>query len=160
MACFFEAGVGIAPTLSVEDNIHLYGSIIGLDYQDTRNGIHRILEFSELSDQCRTTVEHLSFGTQQRLFFSIMLYAMQERRSDVFLFDEWLAGADARFRKKGQRALERLRGDGVTAIYASHDLSCLEEMCEFAIYVRDGRVAGAGPFREVVDRYESDQALI
>lgn len=157
VACFFEAGVGIAPTLALEDNIHLYGAILGLGREDTCAGLEQILNFAELQDQRRTCVEHLSFGTQQRLFFSIILYAMQRRSADVFLFDEWLAGADLRFRRKGQEALEAIRDPEITSIYASHDLDGLESMCETAVYVRNGGIRLAGPFAEVAETYRSDQ---
>ena len=159
VACFFEAGVGIAPTLALEDNIHLYGAILGLGREDTSAGLEQILTFAELQDQRRTCVEHLSFGTQQRLFFSIMLYAMQRRSADVFLFDEWLAGADLRFRRKGQEALEAIHDPEMTSIYASHDLECLESMCETAVYVKSGGIRLVGPFAEVAETYRSDQGM-
>jgi ABC-type polysaccharide/polyol phosphate transport system ATPase subunit len=156
VACYFEAGAGIAPTLPVLDNVFLYAAILGLGFGETRRSVDAILSFAELGDQSQTRVEQLSFGTQQRLFFAVLLQLMRLGKADVFLFDEWLGGVDMRFRDKAETALATARGEGASILYASHDLERLERMCELGIYLDGGRVRASGPTADVVRAYRKD----
>jgi len=156
VACFLEAGVGIASTLSVLNNIHLYGAVVGLTRRETRASIARILEFAELEDFRFVPVEHLSLGMQQRLFFAIMVETMRRRKADVFLFDECLSGTDARFSEKSERLLEELRHPEQTILYASHNLPHLRAVCGTAIFLKDGRIRHYGTTAEVIQTYLGD----
>jgi len=153
VACFLEAGVGIAPTLSVLNNIQLYGAVVGLTRAETRASTARILEFAEIEDFRFAPVEHLSVGMQQRLFFSVMVETMRRRKADVFLFDECLSGADARFSEKSERLLEEVRHPEQTILYASHNLPHLQRICEAAIWLQHGRVRQRGQSADILRAY-------
>jgi ABC-type polysaccharide/polyol phosphate transport system ATPase subunit len=153
LACFLEAGVGIAPTLSVLNNIHLYGAIVGLTRGEAKASIDRILEFAELDEFRFSAVEHLSLGMQQRLFFSIMVETMRRRKADVFLFDECLSGTDARFSEKSERLLQEVRHPEQTILYASHNLPHLARICETTIFLNHGQIQQGGRTEEVVRAY-------
>jgi len=153
IACFLEAGVGIAPTLSVLNNIQLYGAIVGLTRAETRASIARILEFAEIEEFRFAPVEHLSLGMQQRLFFSVMVETMRRRKADVFLFDECLSGTDARFGEKSERLLEDVRHPQQTILYTSHNLPHLQRICDAAIWLQHGQVRQHGDTASVVHAY-------
>ena len=48
--------------------------------------------------------------------------------------------------------IRQLVADGTTAIFVSHDLSLVEELCDRVIRIEQGRVVDDGPTSEVVDR--------
>ena len=153
VACFFDAGAGMAPVLSVHDNILLYGAILGISRRQTELAEEDILEFTELSDHRWTRVEHLSFGTQQRLFFAVMLEAMELGPAVTFLFDEMLGGADFRFKEKALERLERLDRPDALVVYAAHDMNLMSRLCKRGIFVQNGRIRMQGEIDEVIESY-------
>ena len=153
VVCFFGAQAGAAPSLSVLDNVHLQGAINGLTAKETRHNLDAILELAELEDQVDTRMEHLSFGTRQRLLFAVIIQTMKLGKADIYLFDEWLAGGDSRFAEKAEREAVAARGRGDLVLYASHDLARLRRTCDGAIFLRDGTIRETGPPDAVIDRY-------
>jgi ABC-type polysaccharide/polyol phosphate transport system ATPase subunit len=156
VACFFEVGVGAVPTLRLEDNIRLYGALVGLTRGEIARGIDEILAFAELESHRGHRIEQLSFGMAQRLFFSVMAHTMKLGKADVYLMDEWFAGVDQRFKEKGEDLIRGFPLEGCIVIYASHDLDLLAHLCDTALYLRDGRVRGFGDTAAVLEQYHGD----
>ena len=153
VACFFGAKAGSAPALSVIDNVFVQAAINGMTRAETRASVDEILAFAELEDHPHTRVEHLSFGMRQRLFFSITLQTMRLGKADIYLFDEWLAGADSRFCEKVESALAELRDAPHMVVYASHNLSHLRRACDKAVFLKAGEVQMVGDAAAVLDAY-------
>jgi len=160
VACFFDAVAGGAPALRLEDNIWLYGALIGLTRREIARSIDDILDLAELRDHRDARVEQLSFGMAQRLFFAIMAQTMKLDKADVFLFDEWFTGVDQRFKQKGEDLIRRLALAERTLIYASHDLDLLTHLCPTAIYLRGGRMRMFGETQAVVEQYTADARAV
>jgi lipopolysaccharide transport system ATP-binding protein len=156
VACFFEAGAGTAPALRVDDNIFLYGAIVGLTRREIVRSVDEILDFAELREHADARIEQLSFGMVQRLFFAIMAQTMKLGKADVFLFDEWFAGVDLRYQQKGEELIRRLPLAPRIVMYASHDLELLGRLCSTAVYLRGGRVRMFADTAAVVERYKAD----
>jgi ABC-type polysaccharide/polyol phosphate transport system ATPase subunit len=156
VACFFEVGVGAVPTLMLEDNIRLYGALVGLTRREVETGIDEILEFAELDTHRGHRIEQLSFGMAQRLFFAVMAHTMKLAKADVYLLDEWFAGVDQRFKEKGEEMMRRVSLGDRIVVYASHDLDLLAHLCTTALYLRDGRVRLFGDTAAVLEQYRRD----
>lgn len=155
VCCFLEPGAGAAPSLPVRDNVFLYASLAGLGYRETRKSLDRILEFSSLSDQAYTWVEHLSFGMQQRLFMAIQLEVMRLRRARVFLFDEFLMGVDKVFRARVEDALTHFPSQDQIVLHASHDHDLMIRTCPVALWVDETGIRRFGPTAEIIDEYRN-----
>lgn len=153
VACFFGGKAGVAPTLSVRDNVWIQSAINGLTRAETVAGMAGVLEFAELTSHADTRVEHLSFGMRQRLSFAVTLHTMRVGKADIYLFDEWMAGADARFKEKVEDAIGELDGSPRMVVYASHDLARLRRMCDEVLYMRAGVIRLRGSASEVIDAY-------
>jgi len=153
VACFFGGKAGVAPSLSVRDNVWVQAAINGFTRAETSDALDDILAFAELASHADTRVEHLSFGMRQRLSFAVTLQTMRIAKASIYLFDEWMAGADARYKEKAEDAIGALRGPPRLVVYASHDLRRLRRMCDEVLYMRDGVVRLRGPASEVIDVY-------
>ncbi len=156
VCCFLEPGAGVAPALSVRDNVFLYASLAGLSYRETKKSLPKILEFCSLSGQEYTWVEHLSFGLQQRLFMSILLETMRLKRAEVFLFDEFLMGVDQSFRNRVEDALTRFPSAAQIVLHASHDHELMLRTCPQAILIDGGTIRRYGATGEVLDLYRQE----
>lgn len=158
VACYMAPRAGLAPALTVVDNLYLYGSILGLTKRETNDSLGRVLRFAELEDYRFARLEHLSYGMQHRLFLGMMLEVMREQAADLFLFDEWMSGVDARFQEKGERAVLSFRASNSTLLIASHDAALIGRLCERTIYLGGGRIAADGATPAVLAAYFSDLA--
>ena len=74
-------------------------------------------------------------------------------RPEIFLIDEVLAVGDAHFQDKCLRRLDEDRRSGRTFLIATHALDFVEERCDRAALLVEGRVVAVGPPADVVREY-------
>ena len=73
----------------------------------------------------------------------------------ALLMDEWLAAGDAAFLAKARRRMEDFVADTSILVLASHSMPLLQEWCNRAILLDQGRIVAAGGVEEVSALYES-----
>jgi ABC-type polysaccharide/polyol phosphate transport system ATPase subunit len=149
VGALIEVRAGIHPELSGRENIHLYGTLLGLPRKRVAERFDEIVEFAQLEDAIDRQVKFYSSGMQMRLGFGVAAFLEPE----VLLVDEVLAVGDATFQ---QRCIDRMRtviNQGTTLVFVSHDLATVEGVCEKAVWLRAGEVVGTGPVREVLNSY-------
>src|SRR5207245_5787077 len=93
--------------------------------------------------------KNYSSGMQLRLGFAIAVHL----HAEVFLIDEVLAVGDERFSQKCRRRFDEERAAGCTFLVATHDLAFVEERCDRAALLIEGRVAAVGTAKETVQAY-------
>jgi ABC-type polysaccharide/polyol phosphate transport system ATPase subunit len=149
VGALIEVRAGIHPELSGRENIHLYGTLLGLPRKRVVERFDEIVEFAQLEDAIDRQVKFYSSGMQMRLGFGVAAFL----EPHVLLVDEVLAVGDATFQ---QRCIDRMRtvlSHGTTLVFVSHDLATVEGVCNRAVWLRDGVVVGDGPVREVLGSY-------
>lgn len=144
-----EVGAGIHPELTGRENIHLYGTIIGLRRQEILQKFDAIVAFSELEKFLDVPVKRYSSGMKIRLGFSIAAHA----DPDILLVDEVLAVGDAAFQRKCLDKITSMLDSGTTILYVSHELSALERLCPQALWLDAGAVREVGASPDVVQHY-------
>jgi ABC-2 type transport system ATP-binding protein/lipopolysaccharide transport system ATP-binding protein len=149
MAPLLGLGVAFHPELTGRENIYLGAALFGFTTREIRAVEEGIIEFSELGRFIDVPTKNYSSGMQLRLGFSIAL----EVRPDIFLMDEVLAVGDEHFTHKCLERLEEERQAGRTFLIATHNLSFVEERCDRAALIVEGRVAALGAGKEVVGYY-------
>lgn len=140
---------GIHPDLTGEENIYLFGTIMGLSRQEVAKRFDEIVDFAEVGDAINRQIKFYSAGMAIRLGFAISAFL----DPDVLLVDEVLAVGDARFQQKCLERINTVVENGATLFYVSHDLPTVEAVCEKALWLSDGYVKARGPAREVVNLY-------
>ena len=73
--------------------------------------------------------------------------------ADVYLVDEVLAVGDVRFQQKCFDTFRRLKREGRTVVFVTHDLGTVERFCDRALLLEHGIVAALGEPREVIQEY-------
>jgi len=69
IAPFLELGVGFNPELTVEDNVRLYGAIMGMGAKEMEDKFEEIFEFAELERFRNMKLKNFSSGMYARLAF-------------------------------------------------------------------------------------------
>jgi ABC-type polysaccharide/polyol phosphate transport system ATPase subunit len=158
VACFFGGGAGAAPTLSVLDNVWLFSAIVGLSRGETLASVEQILETAELENERHSRLEHVSFGMQQRLYFAVMIQAIRLATADVYVIDEWLAGADRRYSEKSEQLMRSVPGANRLVVFASHNTEGVRRMSDCVVYLGHGRVRLFGKTDDVLDAYLAESS--
>src|SRR3989304_10123939 len=70
IAPFLELGVGFHGDLTAEDNVRLYGAIMGMTKQEMENKFEEIFEFAELGRFRNMKLKNFSSGMYARLAFA------------------------------------------------------------------------------------------
>ena len=143
--------LGFMPHLSGRDNAVLSGLMLGLRRREIVRRLPAILEFSELGDFFGQPISSYSTGMLMRLGFSV---AMQVE-PDVLLIDEVLAVGDSEFQQKSGAALRERIHSGTTVVFVSHGDSQLQQVCERALWIEQGRSVMQGPVDAVLAAYHA-----
>lgn len=146
---FIELGIGFNPELSGRENVYLNGAILGLTRKELNKKYHEIVEFAELEKFMDQKLKNYSSGMQVRLAFSIAIQA----HNDILLIDEVLAVGDANFQKKCFDVFKQIKKSGKTVIFVTHDMGAVQDFCDRAMLISEGKIAKIGKSGEVARAY-------
>jgi len=146
---FIELGVGFNPELTGRENVFLNGALLGFNRSEMQAMYKDIVSFAEIERFMDQKLKNYSSGMQVRLAFSIAIRA----KSDILLIDEVLAVGDAGFQAKCFNYFRKLKKDGQTVVFVSHDMQSVQEFCDRALLIEDSEVKYIGETGEVASRY-------
>lgn len=149
LSTFIELGVGFNPDLAARDNIVLNGIMMGLSPREARARYDAVIDFAELRDFEELKLKNYSSGMHVRLAFSVAIQV----DADILLIDEVLAVGDAAFQQKCFDVFNRMRDEGRTIVFVTHDMSALNRFCHRAMLLEKGEMVMIGEPHEVGDRY-------
>jgi ABC-type polysaccharide/polyol phosphate transport system ATPase subunit len=149
VSSLLELGAGFHPDLTGQENVYLYGAILGLEKQQIQQKFDEIVEFAELSAFIDMPVKHYSSGMQLRLAFSTAMYV----EPDILLVDEALAVGDQFFQRRCLNQIASLIESGVTVVLVSHDLDMVRRYCSRVIWFDDGAIKADGEAERVIETY-------
>ena len=149
LAPFIELGVGFNPSLTARDNVLLNGVMMGLTPAEARRRFDEVIEFAELEDFIELKLKNYSSGMAMRLAFAVMVQADAE----VMLVDEVLAVGDAAFAQKCNDTFKRMRNEGRTILFVTHDMESMRSLCDEAILIHDGLIRQSGDPDQVARHY-------
>jgi ABC-type polysaccharide/polyol phosphate transport system ATPase subunit len=149
ISTFIELGVGFNPDLAAYDNVALNGIMLGLSPREARARYERVIEFAELEDFQDLKLKNYSSGMHVRLAFSVAIQV----DADILLIDEVLAVGDAAFQQKCFDVFNRMREQGQTIVFVTHDMGAVTRFCHRAMLLERGEAVEIGDPREVADRY-------
>jgi ABC-type polysaccharide/polyol phosphate transport system ATPase subunit len=149
MSTFIELGVGFNPDLAAYDNVALNGIMLGLSPREARARYKRVIEFAELEEFQDLKLKNYSSGMHVRLAFSVAIQV----DADILLIDEVLAVGDAAFQQKCFDVFIRMREEGRTIVFVTHDMSAVTRFCHRAMLLERGEMVTIGDPTDVADRY-------
>lgn len=149
VSAMLELGTGFHPDLSGRDNIFLNGAIYGFSRKEMEERYERIVEFSELGRFIDTPVKHYSSGMYMRLGFATAITV----DPDIMIIDEVLAVGDAAFSRKCYTELEKMKEQGKSLLFVSHDAREVARFCDEVVYLERGAIVAQGQPQDVLDDY-------
>jgi ABC-type polysaccharide/polyol phosphate transport system ATPase subunit len=149
ISTFIELGVGFNPDLAAYDNVTLNGIMLGLSPREARARYQPVIEFAELEEFQDLKLKNYSSGMHVRLAFSVAIQV----DADILLIDEVLAVGDAAFQQKCFDIFNRMREEGRTIVFVTHDMGAVTRFCHRAMLLERGAIVTIGDPRDVADRY-------
>ena len=142
---------GFDAELSGANNVVMYGMLMGLTRRQAMARVPAVVEASGLGDAAHRRVSTYSSGMKARLAF----WTAIDLVPDVLLVDEVLAVGDREFREKSRQAMIDRLQENRTVVLASHNVWFVEQMCERAIWLEEGRIRMDGAASEVIGAYKN-----
>jgi ABC-type polysaccharide/polyol phosphate transport system ATPase subunit len=149
LSTFIELGVGFNQDLAARDNVVLNGIMMGLSPREARRRVDEVIDFAELREFEELKLKNYSSGMHVRLAFSVAIQV----DADILLVDEVLAVGDAAFQQKCFDVFYRMRDEGRTIVFVTHDMGSLNRFCHRALLLERGEMVHLGEPHEVADRY-------
>ena len=149
MAALLELGAGFNPEFTGRENVFMYATVLGLNRAEIEDRFDDISNFADIGEFIDLPVKTYSSGMYVRLAFSVVMHIDPE----ILIVDEALAVGDASFQAKCMVAMKKLREDGVTLLFVSHDVGAIKALCNRAILLENGRMGAIGDTGTVVDKY-------
>ena len=136
VAALLELGSGFNPELSGRENVFLNGAILGLSEEEVRSRYDAIVAFAEIGEFLDQPIRTYSSGMVVRLAFAVSVNV----DADILVIDEALAVGDARFQLKCAKAMDRMRDQGKTLLFVSHDGGAIKRLCSEAVLLERGKL--------------------
>ncbi len=138
--------LGIYPTLSVAENLWLFGRLAGLRRKRLRDGMTFAAEALGLTRLLKRTAGTLSGGEQRRVHTAVALV----HRPPLILLDEPTVGADIEMRMQLLHAVRELAAAGSAVIYTTHYLAEIEALNARVAILERGRIVADGALDRLI----------
>ena len=149
LTSLLELGAGFHPDFSGRENIYFNASIFGLTKKEIDSRLEQIIEFSELGSYIDNPVRTYSSGMFMRLAFAVAINVDAE----ILLVDEILSVGDQHFQEKCINKMKELKAEGKTMVFVTHSLDTVENLCNRAVWIHNGRIKIDGEPKEVISEY-------
>ena len=149
IASLIELGAGFHPELSGRENIYNNATIFGFSKEEIDKRLPEIIEFSELEEFIDNTLRTYSSGMYARLAFSVAIHV----DADILLVDEILGVGDINFQSKCANKIYEMKRNGTTIILVTHDMSTIDRLCDYAVWLDHGKKIAEGSPKEIQNAY-------
>jgi ABC-type polysaccharide/polyol phosphate transport system ATPase subunit len=146
---FIELGVGFHPELTARDNVVINAIMLGLTRKQALERFDQIIAFAELEEFVDLKLKNYSSGMSVRLGFAVAIQV----DADVLLVDEVLAVGDASFQQKCFDQFDRLKAEGRTIVFVTHDMDSVRRFCDRAMLIERGDLLDIGDPEAIAAKY-------
>ena len=135
--------------LAAEELLRFYAKIFGLTRAEADKRIDESLKLVELEGARKRLIKTYSKGMQQRVGLAQALI----NNPDLLILDEPTSGLDPLGRMKVRDIIQRLKNEGKTVFFSSHELGEVETICDRVAIVAEGHLKAAGRVQEIMQGY-------
>ncbi|HEX9047430.1 MAG TPA: ABC transporter ATP-binding protein [Verrucomicrobiae bacterium] len=135
--------------LTAEELLRFYAKIFGLPRAETDRRIPELLKLVELEQAAKRPIKSYSKGMQQRVGLAQALI----NNPDLLILDEPTSGLDPLGRMKVREIIQRLKNEGKTVFFSSHELGEVESVCDRVAIIHQGELKAIGPVPEITGKH-------
>jgi ABC-2 type transport system ATP-binding protein len=147
--------ISLYPTLSVLNNLRIFGNLYGLHGNKLKQAIEKNLRVFGLEKKITQKVKTLSGGMKRRL----NIIAGILHSPEIIILDEPTAGIDVQSKKFILENLEELNNNGATILYTSHYMDEAEKFCTEIAILDEGKIIANEKPEELVKSHGDCKSL-
>src|SRR6185437_10791803 len=136
--------------LTVEELLRFYARIFEIPNSETEQRIDRLLKLVELEHARKRPIRTYSKGMQQRAGLAQALI----NNPDLLLIEEPTSGLDPLSRMKVREIIQRLKNEGKTVFFSSHELGEVETVCDRVGILHQGELQVQGRVSDLLTQYQ------
>jgi len=136
--------------LTAEEILRFYGRIFGIPKAELDQRIDTVLKLVELDSVRRRPIKSYSKGMQQRVGLAQALI----NNPDLLILDEPTSGLDPLGRMKVRALIQRLKQEGKTVFFSSHELGEVETVCDRVAILNHGEVKVTGRVDDLIREHQ------
>ncbi|MBP3536658.1 MAG: ATP-binding cassette domain-containing protein [Muribaculaceae bacterium] len=144
---------GLYKKMKVGDQALFFARLKGLSRKEAEASLRSWFERLEISDWWNKKVEELSKGMAQKVQFIVTVL----HRPRLLIFDEPFSGFDPINAGILKREILRLRDEGATVIFSTHNMASVEELCDEITLINKSHNILSGSLREVRERFADNR---
>lgn len=138
--------------LTAEELLRFYAKIFGLTRSQTDQRIKQLISLVELGHAAQRPIKTYSKGMQQRVGLAQALI----NNPDLLILDEPTSGLDPLGRMKVREIIQRLKNEGKTVFFSSHEMGEVETVCDRVAIIHQGELKIEGRVSDLVGHYQAD----
>jgi ABC-2 type transport system ATP-binding protein len=136
--------------LNTEELLRFYARIFRIPTSEREQRIDAVLKLVELEPARKRLIKTYSKGMQQRVGLAQALI----NNPDLLILDEPTSGLDPLGRMKVRQIIQRLKEQGKTVFFSSHELGEVETVCDRVAILHEGRLRVEGGVHDLVKQYQ------
>ncbi|MDR3456930.1 MAG: ABC transporter ATP-binding protein [Verrucomicrobiae bacterium] len=137
--------------LTAEELLRFYAKIFDIPSAEADRRIASLLKLVELEHAAKRPIKSYSKGMQQRVGLAQALI----NNPDLLVLDEPTSGLDPLGRMKVREIIQRLKNEGKTVFFSSHELGEVETVCDRVAIVHEGVLKAVGAVAEISAGHEN-----
>ena len=132
--------------LTAEEILRFYAKIFRIPKNEVEKRIDAVLKLVELDHARKRQIKTYSKGMQQRVGLAQALI----NNPDLLILDEPTSGLDPVGRMKVREIILRLKNEGRTVFFSSHELGEVESVCDRVAILSQGELKAEGAVSDLV----------
>src|SRR5207253_5209002 len=138
--------------LTAEELLRFYARIFHIPRAAVGPRIEEVLKLVELDTARGRPIKTYSKGMQQRVGLAQALI----NNPDLLILDEPTSGLDPIGRMKVREIIQRLKNEGKTVFFSSHELGEVETVCDRVAIIAQGELKVEGRVADLIQEHETN----
>ncbi len=143
---------GLYQRLTAWENIRYHSRINGIPDDKAWNRTVRLARALDIEDSLQRPTRGFSRGMRQK---TALLRALSHD-PEVLLLDEPTAGLDVTSARMVRQLVDKLRQDGRSVIYSTHNLAECQQVCDRIIIIHNGTIRADGSPQSLMEQTKQD----
>jgi ABC-2 type transport system ATP-binding protein len=138
--------------LTAEELLRFYARIFRIPRPEVDQRIDQLLKLVELEQARKRPIKTYSKGMQQRVGLAQALI----NNPDLLILDEPTSGLDPLGRMKVREIIQRLKNEGKTVFFSSHELGEVETVCDRVAIIHEGELKVEGRVADLMEQHQAN----
>lgn len=138
--------------LSAEELLRFYAGIFQIPNLEAGRRIDAVLKLVELEHARKRQIKTYSKGMQQRVGLAQALI----NNPELLILDEPTSGLDPVGRMQVREIIQRLKGEGKTVFFSSHELGEVETVCDRVAILHQGELRTEGRVGDLIKEHSAN----